>query len=361
MKATVWKRIGLCALCVCILACTALSTVTLVKLSAVEHNLVEYAGIVSDPGREDDVVIAENYTIRSTRAISDAYLSGDTEALSDRDKETLSMASKVLKQIIKKGMTTYQKEEAVYEWMLDSLKPDDGALVVIPTTEEDCDNPYGVLKYHNAVCVGFATTFRLFMQMLDIECMVVHESGLYHTWDLVKLDDGWYHTDIYSDQDGTRYANFNRTDADMEDCGNDWDRDLFPAAVSKTYSYPMQHRQIIPTLWDVPAALAKALRQKQTSLVLDFETPITPEQTLLAQTLVYSLESTICGIGKYEDRYFEFNWVAGDKGQSMLQCAMPLPEKEERLSKKELRQIVRAIKKAFGRCELMEESEYDDE
>ena len=38
---------------------------------------------------EDDVVIAGEYTIRSTTAISDAYLTGDSSQLSSRDKETL--------------------------------------------------------------------------------------------------------------------------------------------------------------------------------------------------------------------------------------------------------------------------------
>ena len=63
---------------------------------------------------EDDVVIADEYTIHSTRQISDAYLSGDLSALSDRDKETLDMAKKVLASEIKDGMSDYDKELAIY-------------------------------------------------------------------------------------------------------------------------------------------------------------------------------------------------------------------------------------------------------
>ena len=56
----------------------------------------------------------------------------------------------------------------------------------------------GVLKYHNAVCVGYATTFRMFMQMMGIECKVEHNTEKFHSWDVVKIDGDWYITDIYS-------------------------------------------------------------------------------------------------------------------------------------------------------------------
>ncbi|MBQ1406453.1 MAG: hypothetical protein IIZ00_09625, partial [Oscillospiraceae bacterium] len=58
-----------------------------------------------DVAAEDDVVIAGEYTIRSTKQISDAYLSGDTAALSDRDKETLDLAKNVLEKVITDGMS----------------------------------------------------------------------------------------------------------------------------------------------------------------------------------------------------------------------------------------------------------------
>ena len=67
--------------------------------------------------QEDDVAVAGEYYIRSTLPISDAYKSGDTSALDSKQLETLSMASKVLDEIITDGMTPYDKELAVYDWM----------------------------------------------------------------------------------------------------------------------------------------------------------------------------------------------------------------------------------------------------
>ena len=142
---------------------------------------------------EDDVVIMDEYTIRSTTQISDAYLSGDTSALSDRDKETLEMAKDVLDSVITDDMSDYDKEKAIYTWLTTKLTANTGLLTVIPNTDDGADNPYGVLKNRNPVCVGYATTFRLFMQMLGIECKVVHNLDRYHSWDLRLVPRGLLH------------------------------------------------------------------------------------------------------------------------------------------------------------------------
>ena len=174
----------------------ALNVFTLYKVYALENG---YDENTEDVAQENDVSIGD-YVIKATTQISDAYKSGDSSKLSDKDKETLDMAKSVLDGIITDGMTDYEKELAVYRWMTSNIGFDENSLSVIPESETgEVDNPYGVLKYRSAVCVGYATTFRLFMQMMNIDCMVVHDSYLSHSWDLVKLDGKWYHTDIYAD------------------------------------------------------------------------------------------------------------------------------------------------------------------
>ena len=206
--------------------------------------------------RENDVRIAGSYEIKSTEVISDAYKSGDTSKLDDKQKETLDIASGILKEIIKDGMTDIEKETAVYDWMCANLGHDSNLLLVIPDGNAGSDNPYGVLKYHNAVCVGYATTFRMFMQMLDIECMVVHNTECYHSWDLVKIDGDWYHTDIYADAGIGNYANFNVPDV-MRMQGESWDMEFFPHATSFKHNKAMENLEVANTIGDIPALLAK--------------------------------------------------------------------------------------------------------
>ena len=63
--------------------------------------------------REDGVTIGGQYQIRSTLEISDAYKAGDPSGLSDADRETYDMASKLLSEIITDGMTDYEKARAL--------------------------------------------------------------------------------------------------------------------------------------------------------------------------------------------------------------------------------------------------------
>ena len=153
-----------------------LNAVMLYKIGNMDERLSNALNESEDVAQENGVIIGGEYEIKATTNISDAYKSGSTSGLSDKDKETLDMASAVLDEIVEDGMSDYEKELAVYDWMTRNLEFDSGSLLVVPNTQADCDNPYGVLKYHNAVCVGYATTFRLFMQMLDIDCMVVQDS-----------------------------------------------------------------------------------------------------------------------------------------------------------------------------------------
>lgn len=142
----------------------ALNVFTILKVKALE----ESAGgdKTEDVAQENDVTIGGEYVIKETTQISDAYKSGNTSNLSDKDKETLGMAKSVLDEIITDGMSDYEKELAVYKWMTANIGFDSGSMTVVPDDDsKPVDNPNGVLKNHEAVCVGYATTFRLFMQI----------------------------------------------------------------------------------------------------------------------------------------------------------------------------------------------------
>ena len=257
-------------------------------------------GAVEDVDAEDDVLIANTYLIKSTKQISDAYKSNDSSKLSDADRETLDLASKILDEIIKPDMSDYEKEKAVYVYLTTKLKSTNGILTVIAPNTENSE-PHDVLKNKSAVCVGYATTFRMFMQMMDIECMVVHSSDLSHSWDLVKLDDGWYHVDCYSDEttggtttvaeydeglggavtatttdgqdnvkDIASYANFNMDDNYCA-ANHNWNRSFFPAADGKKYNYILNNTKQLKNIYKLPDYVAKMVSKKKSLIVCSFK------------------------------------------------------------------------------------------
>ena len=270
------------------------------------------------------------------------------------------MAAAVLDEIITEDMTDYEKELAVYDWMTHSLQYDTGVLQVIPRTEADADNPYGTLKYHNAVCVGYATTFRMFMQMLDIDCMVVHNTYAYHSWDLVKLDDEWYHVDIYSDQDSGNYANFNMND---EACaqGHDWDRDFFPAAEGTKYNYAIQNAQTVEDIYAVPGLVKAALDEENGSLFLSFD-PIDEAHAQQVETMMDGIQSFLYDGGTYGDLWMEWRWIHAAGNQYVLAVYISGFEDGNSgydISDEDQEKIDAAIADAFGSSPDWEDVDYE--
>ena len=100
----------------------AVSGVNLFSQRVTANEIKKIQGASEDVDREDDVTIAGNYTIKSTLNISDAYKSGDTSKLDDNDKETLDMAKAIIDEVIKKGMSDFEKEKAIYDWLTAQLK-----------------------------------------------------------------------------------------------------------------------------------------------------------------------------------------------------------------------------------------------
>ncbi len=276
----------------------------------------------TDEQMEDNVLIGGEYLIESTTHISDAYKSGDTSSLSDRDKETLDMAKAVIDEVIKDGMTPYEKELAIYEWMTTNLLFDEGSLVVVPTSEADCDNPYGVLKNHNAVCVGYATTFRLFMQMLDIECMVVHDTGLSHSWNLVKLDDEWYHTDIYSDVGMGGYANFNLSD-EMAITTHDWDMSYFPSATGIKYNVGYQNRTSIKDVYDIPKFVHDLIESGESkSVFVELEGGFDEKNFFKAESMMSMINENMYYADEMSEIVMTYSWAQDSEGKFFLNISV---------------------------------------
>lgn len=192
------------------------------------------------------IKIADDYTLRDFDYIAQSYLKNDESLLkSDADRETLELAKKALDECITEGMTDYEKELAIHDWICNSIKFDETSLAPITNTDLFADTPYGTLKYHNAVCVGYATTFRLLTTMAGLECDVVHNSDYSHTWNVIKLDDGEYYiVDVYSDSSSGEiplHSNFNvNQEAFLE--FNEWDTDRYPEANGTKYSYASMNK-----------------------------------------------------------------------------------------------------------------------
>lgn len=301
--------------------------------------------------QEDGYLIGDQYEIRSTTHISDAYKSGDDSGLEDEDKETLKMASDVLKKIIKDGMSDYEKELAVYRWMYKNVGQGHGSSVTLPGSNSSAFTPYGALSGQSTVCVGYATTFRLFMNMLDMDCHIVHNE--YHSWDMVQLDDHeWYQVDVYSDVSGRcQYQNFNMTD-EISRNSHDWDDSALPAAKGIKYSYAVQSSKELKDIYKVPANIKKALDKKKSSQYFKFKKALDREELPIADLLLNQMNMALTSMPGFENYNMSGMWYQDENDQYILGIFIHnYGETEESVfdeNSPEGKKMVEAVTKAFG-------------
>ena len=315
--------------------------------------------------QEDGYVVADEYEIKSTKAISDAYISGDDSELSDEDRETLDMAKKVMDEVIKDGMTPYEKEEAIYTWMVKNISQGASTTVTLPTQSGgDQYTPHGVLSGNGAVCVGYATTFRLFMNMMGMDCHIVHNE--YHSWDLVQLDDGeWYHTDVYSDANtGPCYRNFNMDDAAARN-GHDWDGSALPDAKGVKYTAANQKKQDLDRIEDVPADLKARFDEGERVFYYQFK-KVTEDDYPVADYIVSQLQSAFSNLGM--DAYISGAWYNNEDesrgyimGLSVETYDSTMGGLASEVSEDKQQALTDAINQAFGTEIGTEPYSYDPE
>lgn len=180
-------------------------------------------------------------------AVLQAYRSGDSSSLSEINRSILDAAKDVIASEINDDMSDYEKELAIHDFITGWSRFD---YSVFGRSSADgftdgSDTPYGVLIDQSAMCHGYSSTFQLFMDMLDIECMTVFgipgSNGVEHSWNMVKLDGEWYCVDCAWDDPigGSPCHTYFNVTSDYLRRGSihRWDETSVPEATGTVYSY----------------------------------------------------------------------------------------------------------------------------
>lgn len=136
-------------------------------------------------------------------------------------------AEKIAWNIIEPDMTDLERIRTVYEWIIRNVTYD---------RFYARHGGYHALK-GKAVCQGYALLLYRMLEGLGFENIIV--SGGNHMWNMIELDGSWYHLDatyddlqegILSKKHHLSYANFLKSDSDMEKTGHKWNKVKYPGA-----------------------------------------------------------------------------------------------------------------------------------
>ncbi len=182
-------------------------------------------------------------------AINAAYASGDRSGLSKKDSDILEAAERAVSEFYREGMSERETVFAAHDWLVENVTYDEKMLLAIPKQTPDSENPYGALCLGQAICMGYTTSFQLFMDMLGIKCSIVRGEGFgedvweEHAWNLVEVGGNYYHVDVTWDDfvpDEAGRIPFHIytmvDDTAMEEL-HSWDHEKYPAATVFDPSY----------------------------------------------------------------------------------------------------------------------------
>lgn len=180
----------------------------------------------------------DDMSIYDTSSILAAWKAKDPSGLNEKDQDIYYRCVGVIGQYITEGMSDYAKEAAIYFWLTKNVSYDNRHHDDPKDVPRISYEPYGALMEGTAVCLGYAATFQLFMDMLDVECITVlgsaFESTCDHAWNMVRLDGEWYCVDPTWDIGGNRRY-FNATSDFFARTDHQWDYASVPIATATYY------------------------------------------------------------------------------------------------------------------------------
>ncbi len=190
-------------------------------------------------------IIAEPTPIYDNTAVVSAYKSGDASKLSEFDKAVYDAAITGISEFYREGMSDEEIVLAAHDYIVTLCSYDLGALALIPAPSESSESPYGALINKSAICMGYTTSFQMFMDMLGVESIIVRgeSNGEEHAWNMVHIGDNWYHIDctwddFVPDYEGRRafhiYYMIPDSVAEIE---HKWNRESAPKADSDDLNY----------------------------------------------------------------------------------------------------------------------------
>lgn len=102
----------------------------------------------------------------------------------------------------------------------------------------------GLLKTGKGVCQSYAYLYKYILNKADVECYYIRSASMNHAWNMVKIDNYYYHTDVSGDDPSkdkigiVSHKYFLCSDAYMKNKGyKNWDRNNIKCSSKKYDNY----------------------------------------------------------------------------------------------------------------------------
>lgn len=108
--------------------------------------------------------------------------------------EINNKVDQIYNEIITDNMTDRAKIKAVHDYIIDNTVYDNARILNNGTSDYESNLAYGPLIEGKAICGGYADAMALFLDKMGIPNYKIATDN--HVWNLVKLNNTWYHLDL---------------------------------------------------------------------------------------------------------------------------------------------------------------------
>lgn len=223
-----------------------------------------------------------------------AIATGDTSFLNSEDLIVYNKIYELVEELQLKEKSDIDKVVAIHDYLVLNTEYDKVAADEIVTPEEQNKHSSffacGPLITGKAVCSGYSSAFKLLCLTQDIECENITSDEGNHGWNVVKIDDEWYHIDVTWDDpvpniDGkVIYKHFMMTNEEVDklEQHQNWececDNITKHNCISDKYRLYKYNNYICETLEDIKI---KTVEQKDSSEIILVYNSSLDEQTIL--------------------------------------------------------------------------------
>lgn len=176
----------------------------------------------------------KEYNIKVSGYYGNIIIKFDFNYLSTKTEEEYvdRKVQSVLSEIITDDMNDYEKEKAIHDYIVTNVQYD---------TSLQEYSAYSALEKGKSVCQGYSLLMLKMLQSMGIKSIIVESIPMNHVWNMVYIDNKWYHVDVtWDDQvsdlpNRIAYDYYNLTDDEISQNikGNRhvWNRDEYPSAI----------------------------------------------------------------------------------------------------------------------------------
>jgi len=131
----------------------------------------------------------------------------------------------IVANITSDNMSLADKERVIHDWIINNTQYDQSYSIY---------DPYNTLINHTGVCEGYSLLAQKMFTIAGIKSLVIEgdADGVSHAWNLVYIDNNWYHVDLtwddpISSKNVLRYDYYNVSDSEMS-VDHTWDTSKYP-------------------------------------------------------------------------------------------------------------------------------------